>query len=98
MFQNNDMFHLFDGVGEAVRFLVVGTISKEEKPPWGQLWVEQYLTLLKHFPILYTIWADPNCIWGVAILAHSLFAANNILTGLWLNCISSVEVTLYRLT
>ena len=32
------------GVGGAVRFLVVGTIDKEERPPWGQLWMEQYFT------------------------------------------------------
>ena len=31
------------GVGGALRFLVVDTISKEERPPRGQLWMEQYL-------------------------------------------------------
>ena len=36
-----------DGVDGAVRFLVVGTIGKEERPPWGQLWMEQYLSSLK---------------------------------------------------
>ena len=36
---------------------------------------------------------------GLAILADSLlFAVNNILTGLWLNCITSVEITLFWLT
>ena len=39
------------GVGVAVRFLVVGTISKEERPPQGQLWMEQYLISLKYWPI-----------------------------------------------
>ena len=39
------------GVGGAVRFLVVGTIGKEERPPRGQLWMEQYLISLKHWPI-----------------------------------------------
>ena len=53
---------------------------------------------LKFWPIVYTIWADPNYIWGLAILADSLlFSVNNILAGLWLNCISSVEITLFLL-
>ena len=39
------------GVGGAVRFLVVGTIGQEERPPWGQLWMEQCLTSLKYWPI-----------------------------------------------
>ena len=39
------------GVGGAVRFLVVGTIRQEERPPRGQLWMEQCLTLLKYWPI-----------------------------------------------
>ena len=39
------------GVGGAVRFLVVGTIGEEERPPWGQLWMEQCLTSLKYWPI-----------------------------------------------
>ena len=35
---------------------------------------------------------------GLAILAESLlFLVNNILAGLWLNCISSVEITLFLL-
>ena len=33
----------FLGVGGAVRFLVVGTIGQEERPPRGQLWMEQFL-------------------------------------------------------
>ena len=38
----------------------------------------------------------PNYTWGLAILADSLrFSVNNILAGLWLNCISSVEITLF---
>ena len=41
----------FLGVGGAVRFLVVGTIGKEESPPRGQLWMEQCLTSLKYWPI-----------------------------------------------
>ena len=46
----------------------------------------------------YTIWADPNYTWGLAILADSLlFSVNNILAGLWLNCISSVEITFFLL-
>ena len=89
----------FIGVGGTVRFLVVGTIGKEERPPQGQLWMEQYLISLKYCSIYYTIWADPNYIWGLAILADSLlFSVNNILAGLWLNCISSVEITLFLLT
>ena len=67
------------GVGGAVRFLVVGTIGQEERPPRGQLWMEQCLTSLKYWPIWYTIWADPNYTWGLAILADSfLFSVNNI--------------------
>ena len=87
-----------NGVGGAVRFLVVGTIGQGERPPRGQLWMEQCLTSLKYWPIQYTIWADPNYTWGLAILADSLlFFSNNILAGLWINCISSVEITLFLL-
>ena len=43
------------------------------------------------------MWADPNYIWGLAILADSLFSVHNISAGLWLNCISSVEITLFIL-
>ena len=39
------------GVGGAVRYLVVGTIGQRERPPRGQLWMEQCLTLLKYWPI-----------------------------------------------
>ena len=86
------------GVGGAVRFLVVGTIGQGERPPRGQLWMEQCLTSLKYWPIQYTIWADPNYTWGLAILADSLlFSVNNILAGLWINYISSVEITLFLL-
>ena len=87
------------GVGGAVRFLVVGTIGKEERPPWGQLWMEQCLTSLKYWPILYTIWADPNHTWGLAILADSLLFRSTTFwrAYLWLNCISSVEITLFLL-
>ena len=78
--------------------LVVGTICQEGRPPRGQLWMEQCLTSLKYWPIWYTIWADPNYTWGLAILADSfLFSVNNISAGLWLNCISSVEITLFLL-
>ena len=42
---------LCNGVGGAVRFLVVGAIGKEERPPPGQLWMEQYLISLKYWPI-----------------------------------------------
>ena len=42
---------LWHGVGGAVRFLVVGTIGQEERPPRGQLWMEQCLTSLKYWPI-----------------------------------------------
>ena len=86
------------GVGGSVRFLVEGTISQEEKPPRGQLWMEQCLTSLKYWPIQFTIWADLNYTWGLAILSDSLlFSVNNILAGLWLNYISSVEITLFLL-
>ena len=40
-------FHGNAGVGVAVRFLVVGFIGQEEKPPRGHLWMEQYLISLK---------------------------------------------------
>ena len=89
---------LYVGLGGAVRFIVVGTIGQEERPPQGQLWMEQCLTSLKYWPIWYTIWADPNYTWGLAILADSLlFSVNSILAGLWVNCISSVEITLFLL-
>ena len=40
----------------------------------------------------------PNYTLGLAILADSLlFSVNNILAGLWLNCISAVEITLFLL-
>ena len=65
------------GVGGSVRFLVVGTIGKEERPPRGQLWMEQYFISLKNWPIEYKIWADPNYIWGLAILADSLLYSVN---------------------
>ena len=68
----NNILVAHAGVGGAVRFLVVGTIGQEERPPRGQLWMEQCLTSLKYWPILYTIWADPNYTWGLAILADSL--------------------------
>ena len=72
--------------------------GQEERPPRGQLWMEQCLTSLKYWPIFYTIWAHPNYTWGLAILADSLlFPVNNILAGLWLNCICSVEITLFVL-
>ena len=47
---NQLLMNIF-GVGGVVRFLVVGTIGKEERPPWGQLWMEQYLISLKYWPI-----------------------------------------------
>ena len=46
-----DSFLILLGVGGAVRFLVVGTIGQEERPPRGQLWMEQCLTSLKYWPI-----------------------------------------------
>ena len=74
--------------GWGCEFLMVGTIGKEE----------QYLISFKYWPIWYTIWADRNYIWGSAILADShLFSVNNILAGLWLNCISFLEITLFLL-
>ena len=64
--------------------------------------------------VTYTNWQWGGCIWtphictctcshwlawGLAILADSiLFSVNSILEGLWLNCISSVEITLFLLT
>ena len=39
------------GGGVAVRFLIVGTIGNEERPPRGQLWMEQYVISLKYWPI-----------------------------------------------
>ena len=90
---------ILSGVGGVVRFLVVGTIGKGERPPRSQLWMEQYLISIKYWPILYTIWADPNYIWDLAILADSLlYSVSNILVGLCLNCISSIEITLFWLT
>ena len=45
-----DLTHTI-GVSGTVRFLVVGTIGQGERPPRGQLWMEQCLTLLKYWPI-----------------------------------------------
>ena len=79
----------------AVRFLVVGTIGKEERPPRGQLWMEQYLftglssTQYEQIPIIFGVWP----FW----LTPFFFSVNNILAGLWLNCITSVEITLFLL-
>ena len=39
------------GGGGAVTFLVVGTIGQGERPPRGQLWMEQCLTSFKYWPI-----------------------------------------------
>ena len=47
----NEYLLIFNGVGGAVRFLVAGTIGQEERPPRGQLWMEQCLTSLKYWPI-----------------------------------------------
>ena len=47
--------------------------------------MEQYLISLKYWPIYCTIWTDPNCIWGLAILTDSFFSVDNISAGLWLN-------------
>ena len=47
----SSLLETIDGVGGAVRFLVVGTIGQEERPPRGQLWMEQCLTSLKYWPI-----------------------------------------------
>ena len=80
------------GVGGNI--FLVDTIGKEEIPPRSQLWMEQYLTSVLYN---YTIWADPNWIWGLAILTDCLFSVNNILKSLWLNYILSVEITLFLL-
>ena len=45
------VFDIAQGMGGAVRFLVVGIIGKEERPPPGQPWMEQCLTSLKYWPI-----------------------------------------------
>ena len=44
VFWINNILVLKSGVGGAVRFLVVGTIGQGERPPRGQLWMEQCLT------------------------------------------------------
>ena len=60
------IFCLFiTGVGGAVRFLVVGTIGQEERPPRGQLWMEQCVTSsntglsstqYEQIPIILGVW------------------------------------------
>ena len=42
---------VLSNMGRDVGFLVVGTISKEKRPPQDQLWMEQYLASLKYWPI-----------------------------------------------
>ena len=46
MLKMHAVVHVSDGAAGAVRFLVVGTIGKKERPPRGQLWMEQYLPSL----------------------------------------------------
>ena len=66
----------------------VGCFVEIRKPVAG-------LFALQRMP---TIRADRSYIWGLAILVDSLhFSVNNILAGLWLNCISSVEIALFLL-
>ena len=87
-FQCNS-FMISPGVdGWAVRFLVVGTIGQEERPPRGQLWMEQCLTSLKHW-LIYTQYEQMPIILGVwpFWLTLFFFSVNNILAGSWLNLV-----------
>ena len=80
------------GVGEAVRFLVVGTIGKEKRPPWGQALdgavfdFTQILAYPVHNMSRSQLYLELDYFGCVA-------SASDILTGLWLNSISSVEST-----
>ena len=89
---------LVPGVGGAVRFLVVGTIGQGERPPrvssgWSSIWHCSNTVLsssqYEQIPIILGVW--PFC------LTPFFFSVNNILAGLWLNYISSVEITLFLL-
>ena len=51
--------HFTDDVSNAFSWIKSFEFQKE-RPPRGQLWMEQYLVSLKYWPIYYTIWADPN--------------------------------------
>ena len=61
------------GRGCGQGFLVVGTISKEKRTPEGQLWMGQYLLMLRYWPIYCTIWGDFNHSWRSAILGDPPF-------------------------
>ena len=77
-------------VGGAVKFLVVGTISTEDRPPQDELCMVQYLTYLKHWPIKY-MYKQILIIFGIwEILANSLifgqYNFNRFMVKLFFTC------------
>ena len=86
------------GVGGAARFLVVGTIDRQRgKTTTGSALDGAVLhsntglssTQYEQIPITFGVWP----FW----LNPFFFLVNNILAGLWFNCISSFEITLFLL-
>ena len=86
-------------VGGAVRFLVMGTVGEEERPPRGQLWMDQYLfhSITGLSSTKYEQIRNIFGVWPFWLTSFFFFSVKNILAGLWLNCISSVEITLFLL-
>ena len=86
------------GVGGAVRFLVVGTIGQEERPPRGSALDGAVFDIAQILAYLVHNMSRSQLYLGFGHFGWLLsFLVNYILAGLWLNCISSVEITLFRL-
>ena len=75
----------------------MGTIGKLKRKDGAVLGFIQILAYLVHNISRSQLYLGFD-IWGLAILADSLLlSVNNILAGLWLDYISSVEITLFLL-
>ena len=88
-------------VGGAVRFLVVGTIGKW-KTTTGSALDGAVLDITKNYyysnsGLSSTQYEQISVIFGFCHFGWLSVLVNNILAGLWLNCISSVEITLFLL-
>ena len=83
------------GVGGAVRFLVVGTISQEDT---GSALDGAVFDIAQILAYLVHNMSRSHLYLGFGHFGWlPSFSVNNILAGLWLNCISSVEITLFLL-
>ena len=74
------------GVGGAVRFLVVGTIGQEERPPWGHPWEKNWPSWLLAVSSPWPKWSQPAVTWAVIELWPSRDWAVIILKMPWLSC------------